>query len=240
MKSFTKVVKTCALLAGFVSVLAVPIPAAGSDEALPRGGAGYVMIGGSLLDLDGLNAALGRGGYSRFPGSFLTAGIGGHASIGRLILGVEGQKLMERRGGTAGSKTALSGSCGFFDIGYVAYSGSGFVIYPLFGVGAGSINMKITGREAASFEEILVDTGRSVRLQTSGFLMHLALGADQWLGSARRTGRRGFFIGIRAGYAFAPVKSGWELGGTEIEGGPKVGWTGPYIRVSIGVGRRNQ
>ena len=238
MRPFTNVVKTCVLLAGFAGVVAAPIPAAGANEAPARGGAGYVMIGGSLLDLDGLNAALRRGGYSRFHGSFLTAGIGGHAFIGSLILGVEGQMLMERRGANVGSKTALSGGCGFFDIGYVAYSESGFMIYPLLGIGAGAINMKIMGREAASFEEILVDTGRSVRLQTSGFLMHFALGADQWLGSVRRNGRRGFFIGIRAGYAFAPVKSGWELGGTEIEGGPKVGWTGPYVRVSIGVGSR--
>lgn len=238
MSSFTNVVKTCARLAGFVCVLAAPIPTAGADEALLRGGSGYVMIGGSVLDLGGLNVALEHGGYSRFPGSFLTAGIGGHTFIGHLILGVEGQRLTERRGANAGLKTALSGSCGFFDIGYIAYSGGGFVIYPLLGVGAGSINMKITGREAASFGEVLADPERSARLQTSGFLMHLALGADRWLGRAGRNGRRGFFMGIRGGYVFAPVKGAWELERMEIEGGPKVGWTGPYIRVSIGVGSR--
>jgi hypothetical protein len=27
--------------------------------------------------------------------------------------------------------------------------------------------------------------------------MHLAVGADRWLGAAGRNGRRGFFIGIR-------------------------------------------
>jgi hypothetical protein len=57
--------------------------------------------------------------------------------------------------------------------------------------------MKIMGREAASFEEALKGPGRSLRLQTSGFLMHLAVGADRWLGAAGRNGRRGFFIGIR-------------------------------------------
>ncbi|HEX2695390.1 MAG TPA: hypothetical protein VHP61_06525, partial [Acidobacteriota bacterium] len=140
MKFFMTTVKICALVAGLVSVLAAPVQAAGADDHLPRGGAGYFMIGGTLVDLDGLNASLKRGGYSRLPGSFLTVGAGVHAFIGRLILGVEGQGLMERRGANAGSRTVLSGGCGFFDIGYVAYSGRGLVIYPLFGVGAGSID----------------------------------------------------------------------------------------------------
>ncbi len=223
------------LLAGALS-----FSVAGASDRLPRGGAGYLQIGGCLLDCDGLNAALAAGGYSRFPGSFLAMGVGGHAFIGRLVLGGEGQGLTRRRGANAGSKPVLSGACGFFDIGYIAHSRPGLLIYPLFGVGAGSIDMRLMGRPAASFEEVLVDSGKRVRLQKSGFLMHLALGADQWLGSAGHDGRHGVFIGIRAGYAFAPVNSAWELEGAEIDGGPKAGWTGPYIRISIGAGGRTQ
>jgi hypothetical protein len=240
MKTFPTIVGTCLLAVGLLPLLAPPPEAAGAADRFRRGGAGYIMIGGSLLDSDGLNAALEAGGYSRLPGSFLTMGGGGHAFIGRLVLGGEGQGLTRRRGVNAGSKPVLSGACGFFDIGYVVHSRRGLLIYPLFGVGAGSVDMRLQGRPAASFEEVLVDSGRSVRLQKSGFLMHLALGADQWLGSAGHDGRHGVFIGIRAGYAFAPVKSAWELEGTEIDGGPKAGWTGPYIRISIGAGGRTQ
>lgn len=39
---------------------------------------------------------------------------------------------------------------------------------------------------------------------------------------------------------FAPAKGAWELEGMEIEGGSKVGWTGPYVRISIGAGGRIQ
>lgn len=223
------------LLAGALS-----FSVAGAADRLPRGGAGYLQIGGCLLDCDGLNAALAAGGYSRLPGSFLTMGGGGHAVIGRLVLGGEGQGMTKRRGANAGSKPVISGACGFFDIGYIVHSRRGLVIYPLFGVGAGSIDLRLMGRPAASFKEVLVDTGRSVRLQKSGFLMHLALGADRWLGFAGHDGRHGVFVGIRAGYAFAPVKSAWELEGKEIAGGPDAGWTGPYIRVSIGAGGRAQ
>lgn len=228
------------LMAGTVPLvlaLAVFVSPAGADDRLPRGGAGYFMIGGSLLDLDGLNATLERGGYSRFPGSFLTVGGGGHALVGRLVLGGEGQGMMERRGSGADSKTVISGGCGFFDIGYVIHSGSGLQVYPFFGIGAGSVDLKILGSGTAPFEEVLADPGRSARLQTSGFLMQIALAADRWLGPAGRGGRSGFFIGVRAGYVFAPAKGAWEIEGTEIGGGPGVGWTGPYLRISIGAGR---
>lgn len=223
-----------------ILIAAMSVSAAGAVDRLPRGGAGYVMIGGSLLDLNGLNAALAIGRRPRLPVSFLTLGGGGHAFIGRLVLGGEGHRLASRRGAGEGTAPVLSGACGFFDIGYVACSRRGLLIYPLLGIGAGAIDMKLTGSPAASFEDVLVDTGRNVRLQTSGFLMHLALAADRWLGPGGHDGRHGFFIGVRAGYAFAPVRSAWELGATEIEGGPRVGWTGPYLRISIGAGGRVQ
>lgn len=229
--------RTMAGTVALVLGLAVSVSPAAADGRLPRGGAGYFMIGGSRLDLDGLNAALERAGYSRFPGSFLTVGVGGHALIGRLVLGAEGQGMMGKRGSGRDSKTVISGGCGFFDIGYVVHSGRGLLVYPLFGVGAGSINLKISGRETALFEEVLANPGRSARLQKSGPLMQIAVGADRWLGPAGRGDRSGFFIGVRAGYVFAPAKGAWELEGTEIKGGPGVGWTGPYLRISIGAGR---
>lgn len=223
-----------------ILIAAMSVSAAGAVDRLPRGGAGYLMIGGSLLDLNGLNAALAIGRRPRLPDSFLTLGGGGHAFIGRLVLGGEGHGLAGRRGAGEGSAPVLSGACGFFDIGYVGCCSRGLLIYPLFGVGAGGLNMRLTGSQAVSFSEALVDTGRSVRLQMSGFLMHIALAADRWLRPAGRDGRHGVFIGVRAGYAFAPVRSAWELEGREIEGGPKVGWTGPYLRISIGAGGRVQ
>ena len=237
-RSLLTIVGTCALAAGLYSALAAPVQ--GADTYVPRGGAGYFMIGGTLPDLGALNAALERGGYSRFPRSFFTMGVGGHAFIGRLVLGVEGQTLLERGRILAGRESVLSGGCGFFNVGYAVHSGDGLEVFPLIGVGAGSLTLKITGRDPVSFEDVLEDPDRSARLQKSGFLMQAALAADRWLGSGRGNGRGGLFIGIRAGYVFAPAGGAWELEGLEAEGGPRAGWSGPYIRISIGAGRRAQ
>ncbi len=237
-RSFLTIVGTCSLAVGLYSALAAP--AQGADTHVPHGGAGYFMIGGTLPDLGALNGALERGGYSRFPRSFFTMGGGGHAFIGRLILGGEGQTLLERGRTSAGRESVLSGGCGFFNVGYAVHSGDGLEVFPLIGVGAGSLNLKIAGRDPVSFEDVLQDPGRSARLQKSGFLMQAALAADRWLRSGRGNGRGGLFIGIRAGYVFAPAGGAWELEGLEAEGGPKAGWSGPYIRISIGAGRRAQ
>jgi hypothetical protein len=207
-----------------------------ADTRRLAGGAGDFMIGGSALDLTGLNSALSASGYSSFRGSFGTIGGGGHATIGRLVLGGEGQAYLARSGGNALFATSLAGGAGFFDIGWLACAGRGFRIFPLVGLGAGSLRLDINGRSAASFGEVVVDPQRSAHLQTSGFLLNLALAVEKWFGGPGRRGTSGFFVGLRAGYVLAPARSGWELDRTEIEGGPKLDLGGPYLRLVIGAG----
>jgi hypothetical protein len=221
-------------------ILAMTSVGAAAGVPAGRGGAGYFVLSGARPDLGPLSGALERSGYPGLPGSYITVGGGGHASIGRLILGGEGHRLASRGNVSSAWKTSLSGSCGFFDIGYVLYARPGLSVYPLFGIGAGSMTLKITPRGSASFEDVLENPGRGSYLQKSGFLMQVALGADRWLGSARGGGRGGFFVGLRAGYAFAPAGGSWELEGTEAAAGPRTSWAGPYIRLVIGAGKRGQ
>lgn len=50
------------------------------------------------------------------------------------------------------------------------------------------------------------------------------------------TGKGGMLLGLRAGYTFSPVKSGWNMDDLEISGAPKIGITDPFIRLMIGGG----
>ncbi|MHB8094912.1 MAG: hypothetical protein ACYDH0_08210 [Candidatus Aminicenantales bacterium] len=199
------------------------------------GGAGYIMLGASSIDIAGLNTSLMAGGYSAHPRRFFSLGGGGHAVIGRLILGGEGQALAGRNAGNPTYRTTLSGGFGFFNLGYIVYSGEDFRIYPVAGIGAGEIDLEIAERGTASFDEVLENPGRGSKLSTSGFLLNLAIGAEKIvrLGGGRRGG---LILGIRAGYVFAPVRGGWELEKLEIPGGPGISLQGPYVRVLIGAG----
>jgi hypothetical protein len=235
-----KAILQCYLIFGFIYAGPALSPAVSAGPAVDTrrlaGGAGYLMIGASVLDIAGLNSALSASGYSSFRSSFGTIGGGGHATIGRLVLGGEGQAYLARSGGNALFATSLAGGAGFFDIGWLAYAGRGFRIFPLVGLGAGSLRLDITGRSAASFGEVIADPKRSAKLQTSGFLLNLALAVEKWFGGPSRRGASGFFVGLRAGYVMAPARSGWELDRMEIEGGPKLNLGGPYLRLVIGAG----
>ena len=223
---------------GLLWAFAATAGAAGDPVA--RGGAGYFLMGGTRPDLGSLNTVLTRSGYPGLPASYITVGGGGHAFIGRLALGGEVHRLAARGNASPDWNTSLSGSCGFFDIGLTLHSGMDFAVYPLFGIGAGSMTLKIASRGPASFGDVLEAPGRGSHLQKSGFLMQIALGADRWLGPVRSGRRSGFFVGLRAGYVFAPGGGSWELEGIEAAGGPRAGWTGPYIRIIIGAGGRAQ
>jgi hypothetical protein len=59
------------------------------------------------------------------------------------------------------------------------------------------------------------------------------VGVDQLFG-----GRRGVNVGLRAGWTFAPLDSEWAFGRNDVADGPEGGFTGPYIRLSVGGGSR--
>ena len=222
----------------FLCVIGFAVPDL-PGRAVERGpftsGAGYLAIGGASLDCGGLNAAMAGSGYSGFGGAFPTLGGGGYAVVDRLVLGGEGRAYLAKSRGNASFKASLAGGSGFFQIGWIVHAGRGFRVLPLIGLGAGSIHLDITGSSPAPFGEVIADPKRSARLQTSGFLLDPGLAVEHWFGR-RRAGRSRFFVGVRAGYVFAPARSGWELEKMEIEGGPKLNLGGPHLRLVIGAG----
>lgn len=234
-----RIVKLMIIISWALMFQALPALAVDAGPKLKSRGAGYFMFGGSFLDIGRLSTELERSGYSALSGDFFTLGGGAHVVIGRLVLGGEGHGFSGKSSGNARFTTTLSGGCGFFNLGYVLYSGKGLQVYPICGLGAGSITLDITDRQTASFEDVLNDPGRSTRLSTSGFLLNLGLEAGKLIGFGSLSREKGgLLIGVRAGYTFAPVKGGWELEKMEIEGGPGTAFAGPYIRLIIGVGGR--
>jgi hypothetical protein len=209
-----------------------------------HGGKGYFMLGWTGLELDDLNTALEAQGYPGFGKDFLTIGGGGHAMLGRLVLGGHGHAF---RGGDEtvslggiNYNTSLDGGAGFFDMGFIAYAHDGFTLTPMVGLGGGGYELEILEREAPTFNEVLQDPGRSSRMSNSAFLIDAGAQFDFIItGGHRRHGRGGILLGVRAGWVFAPWVGNWSLESQEIAGGPDVGPTGPYVRFLIGGGGKS-
>ena len=99
------------------------------------------------------------------------------------------------------------------------------------------MSVKIIEKGTPSFDEVLDNPKRSAELSIGGFLLNLALGTDYLLKLGEdEKGGGGLVFGLRIGYTFAPIKSDWEMDGMDISGGPDLGITGPYIRLTIGGG----
>jgi hypothetical protein len=208
-----------------------------AQQAGMRSGYGYFQVGFHQLDLDGLNQQLRDRGIPAFQNGFVTLGGGGHAEIRRLLLGGEGQALIEQSE-TAGSyQRKLSGGMGFFDMGLVLARPDRARAYAMIGLGFGGINLRTTERQLPSFEQVLDEPRRGSDVASGGFLTQLSLGGDILL---HRTGSpgvsRGLNLGARVGYVFAPWVSEWRVNGAEAPGGPEVGLDGLYVRFSIGGG----
>jgi len=203
------------------------------------GGMGYSMFGRSIINLTDLNKKFESNGYSTISEKFFAVGGGGHAIINnRLIIGGEGYSLLGESVTSGNYTNSVIAGCGFINVGYNIFSVKDFRIYPLAGLGAGVMNLKIyEDIESLSFDEILQIPARSSVMSKGGLVLNLALGAEYLLKFTEdESGRGGMLLGVRAGYTVSPFKGKLGMDEIEISGAPKMGITGPYIRIMIGGG----
>jgi len=218
----------------------------GQDKGIKKGmGGGYFMVGGNMLDLDVLNNSLANAGYSEFSNNLISIGGGGHAFVNKLIIGGNGGALIGGEGhGTNASgnfKTSLTAGYGFFDLGYVLHSKGGLVIYPLLGLGGGGVTLGIAESAVPSFNDVLTDPKRSVKLTTGGFLVSFSIGMNYLVNFEEKENEVGGLIfGLQVGYIYAPIQGDWDMDLVDISGGPDVNVNGPFVRFLIGGGGRNK
>lgn len=197
------------------------------------------MIGWAALDLQPLNDALASSGYPRFSEDFLSLGGGGHALLGRFVLGGQGHGYLSQGHDAAfpagNYRTEVTAGTGFFDFGFVLWSRGGATLSPLVGLGGGGIQVDIRELSAPSFSEVLAQPGRRSTVRTGGFLLDLSASID-WILS-RGEGFGGPLVGARLGWVLTPFHGHWQLHGQDVAGGPELGLTGPYVRFMIGGGR---
>ncbi len=218
--------------------------ATGAGARERRGeGHGYFYAGTSFLELDKLNDALTAQGYPSFSTQLFSMGGGGHAFIGRIVLGGQGHALFSKSKdvviGSTPYKTSLSAGIGMFDLGYVVTPPGRLKVFPMVGIGGGGMEMTIVEKQPPAFEEILKNPARGANLSMGIFLLNFALGLDYLVVTGRdKGGMGGLVLGLEVGYTFTPFFAAWSADEIEITGGPDTGVTGPYVRLKIGGGGR--
>lgn len=204
---------------------------------------GYLMLGGSQLDLDALNDRLMRQGHASFSDEFFSIGGGFlREKSSNWLVGIEGHVLLVDEQDyilkNVTHRAALTVAQGFFDIGYNLVSLGGLNIYPLIGIGGGGAWLQI-GKN--NFDNILEAPQGNAKLTGSAFMLNFALGSDYLIKiKASEQDETGIVLGFRAGYTYSPWQGAWSTDSISIEGGPKVGMTGPYVRLMLGFGGKGE
>ncbi len=204
---------------------------------------GYLMLGGSKLDLDALNDRLMRHGSASFSDEFFSIG-GGFLSKknSNWLFGIEGHVLLVDEQDyviqNVAHKASLTAAHGFFDVGYNLVSLGGLNIYPLIGIGGGGAWLQI-GK--SNFDNILEAPQGNANLTGIAFMLNFALGADYLIKiKESEQDETGIVLGFRAGYTYSPWNGAWWTDTISIEDGPKVGMTGPYVRLMLGFGGKGE
>ncbi|MFC1569197.1 hypothetical protein ACFL4L_03075 [bacterium] len=222
-----------------LAVLATIIQAQETGPVEETGGMGYSIFGQTTIAMDDMNTRLESKGYTGLSDKFFSVGGGGHSILKeKWIIGGEAHVLLGDDAVTGNYTSSILINYGFANFGIVAWSMKDLRVYPLLGLGGGSMNLKIRENlSSLSMDEVLDNPERGVNLVTGGVLLNLALGVDYLISFGEdEEGRGGMMLGFRAGYTLAPFKGGWTMDDIEITGAPEIGITGPYIRLMIGGG----
>jgi len=234
-------VATIALLSLLISNLS--FSQATESEQKNKEGRGYLMFGGGKLDIDALNDRLLSQGKPVFNDEFASFGIGFlNKKNQHWLIGAEGHYLIideKDYAATNGNyKASLSAACGFIDFGYDVLSSTKLNLYPLIGIGGGGLWLQI-GKN--NFNDILDTPERNANLTSFTALFNFALGSDYMIKSSEDTKNKvGLVLGFRAGYIYSPWKGTWWTDNISIDNGPKLGMTGPYLRLMIGIGGKGE
>ena len=236
MRSKIMVTMTIVALIALASI--TPTSVYGDEETIESGGSGGFMFGLNWLNLTELSTKLEAKGFEPLKGNLFSTGGGGYGIIReKILLGGEGHGFQQDVFSDS-LKASVGAGYGVFNIGYVVFSEKGFRLFPMIGLGGGSVNLKIVERGVTpTFDEILDNPGRETNISTSGILLQFAVGMDYFLKLGEdEKGGGGLLFGVRVGYIYTPMKADWKMEDMDVLGGPDVRVTGPYVHFIIGGG----
>ncbi len=212
-----------------------------SQDAPPGGtkigGRGFFSMGTGMLKTDDLDGTLQAAGYPVFNEGYYLIGGEGYLMINRWVIGGEGHGIIGDEISEGIITGSLSGGQGFLTVGHTVFSNNRFKIYPKGGVGLGGLSMQLTGDLPPALSDMLDDPAEDTELSKSHALMKLGMNFAFLINlSSGEFGAGGFAIGLEAGYQFTFNESDWQIEEIDIQNGPDLNMTGPYIKLKIGGG----
>ena len=198
------------------------------------GGFGYFSFAGEQLNFDGLNKTMSANGYSKINNKSGSFGGGGYFMFNNFMIGGSGASLMNTQTSSSSNSLSLKGGYGFCNIGYMVYSGKRSLLYPAIGVGGGGYDIALSKNNfQGDFTQQLNAPTGMLTAKAGGWMLNAQLTYQHFLS---KSVSGGWFIGLKAGYRFAPTDWNITVNNNTLNNSPKINMNGAYISILLGGG----
>ncbi|HMB90266.1 MAG TPA: RDD family protein [Rhodothermales bacterium] len=170
---------------------------------------GYLSVGSSQGQTDGLNQSLQAYNVPGVAEGTLSLGFGGGVFLNRWFFGGDGDIYLGRRSSGDVFHARTMAGTGLVHAGYALAKGRSFIIYPSLGGGVGGSELHIqpVDKGGAPTQQAAFDP--NTRLHASFLAASLRLHGDFFIGPRSRTGN--LLLGWSVGYNIALLHSGWRV-----------------------------
>jgi len=239
------------------AVTASPAPAqdGGGSFVVPFSSL-YLTTGTLLMDVSRLNVRFSRPdllllvppqrtGFEAISSDGYSIGIGGSAPVGRVLLGGEWHYSdLGEESSTAAKTNRLETTYAMATVGYAAWTGWRFTLFPFLGVGAGSLTLTLRSRSTVTppslpldptFDEIVLGGADESRITGTYVMVQPGVGFD-YLALRSNEQHVGIVLGVRFSSAITPNRTTWKYAGRSVFGAPDTAPKGAMLRLVFGIG----
>ena len=216
----------------------------------------FISVGTFYIDATRLNERFARPdlaqqvppkrtGFDAIANHGYATGIGGYFPFGRVLIGGEFQYAdLGSESSPVGKTNQLRTTYFLGQVGYAAWTGWRFTLYPFLGVGAGNLTLTLKDRTGGAslpasanptFDDVVLSPGAKSDMTGFYVLVQPGIGFD-YLVLRNDKDHVGISLGVRVTTAISPHRTTWKYMGNEVFGGPDAGPTSSSIRLSLGIG----
>jgi hypothetical protein len=129
-------------------------------------------------------------------------------------------------------------------VGFAAWTGWRFTVYPFMGIGPGSVKLTLQNRfgvpqapltQDPAFDEIVLNNAAENIITGSYLMFQPGLGFD-YLALSGDNSHHGWVLGLRLSTGITPHRTTWTYQGRSVYGAPDAAPVGTMIRVVFGIG----
>ena len=128
----------------------------------------------------------------------------------------------------------LYGGTAGLNFGYPLARTAKMTLIPMAGFAAAGVKLNIEDRTGGTFDDVMLDPGRSSSLGRGMFLMNLGVAIDYVPSAGTTRGLRGGVFGLRGGYTMTAGTGPWRVNRSDLEGAPDQGMNGFYLTLTLG------